>query len=441
MNAARLLRLALDPTQILAAQGMQADPWQRDFLLGTDRQVLLNCCRQAGKSTVTAALALHTALFRPRSLVLLLAPTHRQSLELFRKVLAAYDAIGRPIGAIADAPSTGRLELASGSRVVALPGKGGTIRGYSRVTLLLIDEAAQVSDELYRAVRPMLAVSQGRLVCLSTPFGQRGFFFEEWHSEGPWRRVSISCRECPRITEEFVHEEERALGREWVDQEYRCQFTSVAGLVYPEFGGSLIDDWPRPEGRAVGGIDWGFRNPFAAVWGILDREDVLWIGWERYGRNQTLEEHLQAIHETMTGNPSCPRREQTIWYADPSGPEWIERCLRLGWKVTKGDNDIHLGIAAVTERLRTGRLKVMRARCPNLVAESRLYRYPTPAERAVAGENPIDANNHALGALRYLVSQIDSLYLARRRFGSPGPGDSRKPPDDPMRNEPLWTPR
>ena len=65
-----------------------------------------------------------------------------------------------------------------GSRIISLPGDEKNIRGYSGVTLLVIYEAARVSDVLYRSVRPMLAVSKGRLVCLSTPFGKRGWFLD-----------------------------------------------------------------------------------------------------------------------------------------------------------------------------------------------------------------------------------------------------------------------
>src|SRR5579884_468917 len=39
--------MALDPWLILKAQGIAVDPWQRDLLLCADRQLLLNCCRQA----------------------------------------------------------------------------------------------------------------------------------------------------------------------------------------------------------------------------------------------------------------------------------------------------------------------------------------------------------------------------------------------------------
>src|SRR5262249_7078265 len=99
MSPEKLLALALDPSLILQARGLPPDPWQRDILLSSERQVLLNCSRQSGKSTVVCALALHTALFKPKALVLLLSPSQRQSGEIFRKVTEAYNAIGRPVRA------------------------------------------------------------------------------------------------------------------------------------------------------------------------------------------------------------------------------------------------------------------------------------------------------------------------------------------------------
>src|SRR5207249_3146916 len=69
----------------------------------------------------------------------------------------------------------------------------------------------------------------------------------------------------------------------------------------------------------------------------------------------------------------------------------------------------------VTARLRTGRLWINNQRCPNLAAEAKLYRYPSPSERALAGENPIDEHNHALGALRYLISRLDGRFLGKLR--------------------------
>src|ERR1700722_13032837 len=132
MKLRQALSLALDPGLILSAQGLTADPWQRDFLLCSDRQVLLNCCRQSGKSTTAAALAVHTALFRSPALVLVLSPGLRQSGELFRKIKDAYNAVGRPAGPTVENQTT--LELSCGSRTVSLPGQESTLPTYSNGT-------------------------------------------------------------------------------------------------------------------------------------------------------------------------------------------------------------------------------------------------------------------------------------------------------------------
>jgi hypothetical protein len=192
---------------------------------------LLLCSRQAGKSSVAGALALQTALTRPRSLVLLLSPTLRQSGELFRdKMLPLWRALGRPL---CDRPPTQlTLELSNGSRVISLPGSEEGVRCFSGVRLLIVDEAARVSDDLYRAVRPMLAVSHGRLICMSTPFGKRGIFYEEWTATRTWERVLIRADQCPRITPEFLKEEREALGDRWFNQEYMCSFEDMIGALF-----------------------------------------------------------------------------------------------------------------------------------------------------------------------------------------------------------------
>src|SRR5207253_895216 len=107
------------------------------------------------------------------------------------------------------------------------------------------------------------------------------------------------------------------------------------------------------------------------------------------------------------------------------------------WKVRKGFNDIRLGIAAVTARLRSGRLRVSRRRCPNLADEARQYRYPAEHERSLIGENPLDEHNHALGALRYLIARLDHTFIARLR--KPAPKGEKVPPTRNRDNEDLWT--
>jgi hypothetical protein len=224
------LACALDPACFARAAGIEPDDWQARMFRSTASRILLNCARQSGKSTIVATLALWTALYTPGSLILMLSPGLRQSGELFRKVLDAYRRLGRPVAA--EAETVLRLELANGSRIVALPGDQSTVRGYSGATLLCVDEASRVEDGLYYSVRPMLAVSAGRLILLTTPWGKRGVFHQEWTEGQGWERYEVPASSCPRISPAFLEEERRALGNWWYQQEYCCTFSETTDQIF-----------------------------------------------------------------------------------------------------------------------------------------------------------------------------------------------------------------
>jgi hypothetical protein len=226
------LKLALDRVAFAEKLGISPDSWQEDFLRSSSDRVLLNCSRQSGKSTMSAVIALHRALYYPGSLVLCLAPALRQSQELFGKVADFYRDLGRPV-----APQGERklsLELENGSRIITLPGSEKTIRGFSGAALLLVDEASRVDDALYFAIRPMLAVSGGALVMLTTPYGKRGVFYEEWTSGAGhgWERFEVPASQCPRIPETFLREEEESLPPFIYRQEYECSFEETEDQVF-----------------------------------------------------------------------------------------------------------------------------------------------------------------------------------------------------------------
>lgn len=238
MRAARNLierkqaELAHDPVALARRAGIEPDKWQADVLRSTVQQMILLCSRQSGKSTVTSLLALHQAIHTPNSLVLLLAPALRQSQELFRKLRTAQAAL-LPLPVPVVEESALRTEYANGSRIVCLPGKEATIRGFSGVSLLVVDEAARVPDALYASIRPMLAVSGGHIVLLSTPFGKRGFFHQEWENGGEaWHRAKITAYDCPRISKEWLDTERKAIGDWWFAQEYLCEFVDALDQVF-----------------------------------------------------------------------------------------------------------------------------------------------------------------------------------------------------------------
>jgi hypothetical protein len=217
---------ALDPAALFEAGGRLPDPWQSDFLRSRSRRQLLLTGRQMGKSVTAAASAVHQAVYVPGSLVLILSPSLRQSGEAFRKCLDLYRVVSD--SAPSSDESALKLTLKNRSRIVSLPGEGETIRGFSGVSLLIIDEASRVPDELVVAVRPMLATSGGRLVALTTPAGRRGWFYDAWIDGGPtWERTLVPASDCPRISASFLAEERRAVGERAYLQEYQCRFMDV----------------------------------------------------------------------------------------------------------------------------------------------------------------------------------------------------------------------
>jgi Terminase large subunit, T4likevirus-type, N-terminal len=247
------LVLALDRVEFARTLGMVPDSWQEDLLGSEAPRVLLNVARQAGKSTVAALIALHRALYHPGSLVLILAPSERQAKETFSKVTAFYSKLGATIPADSDRKLG--MELANGSRIEALPGTEKTIRGFSGAALLIVDEAARVADELYYAIRPMLAVSGGRLMMLSTPYGKRGVFYGEWTGGEGWERYEIPANQCPRIPPSFLEAERRSMPEWWFAQEYLCEFRETEDQIFSHDMIEAARSDELPEYRFQGDLD------------------------------------------------------------------------------------------------------------------------------------------------------------------------------------------
>jgi hypothetical protein len=216
---------------VRAKLGLAPDERQADVLRANTRRAILNCCRQWGKSTVIAAKAVELSVRNPGSLTLVVGPGERQSSEFVRKAETFTARLGiRPRG---DGFNATSLAYPNGSRMVGLPASEATIRGFSAVSLLVIDEASKVSDDLYLALRPMLAVSNGALWIMSTPWGRHGFFYDTWTRGGDhWLRIKATGPECPRIRAEFLAEERIVMGDRIFRREYLCEFDDLQAAVF-----------------------------------------------------------------------------------------------------------------------------------------------------------------------------------------------------------------
>jgi hypothetical protein len=226
---------AADPVLLAEAAGIVCDDWQSALLREMPKRALLNCSRQSGKSTTCALMALHVLVYEPGSLTVVTAPSARQSAELLRTVRMLHGKLGDSAPAL-DRDNVFSIEAANGSRILAVPGgdEGKNIRGLAHARLLLVDEAARVSDGLIGALRPMLATNRdGALVMLSTSAGRRGKFFEYWTNDDPtWTRVRVAASDCPRISAEWLERERRELGESRFQEEYQLTFLDSSAAAF-----------------------------------------------------------------------------------------------------------------------------------------------------------------------------------------------------------------
>ncbi len=223
------LAAGLSPVQFAAGLGFEAEPWQRELLVSTARRLVLNCARQVGKTSTVAIRALHTAVYRRDSLVLIFSPSQRQSDEMLLRIKAMYRTLGR---AKASKDSGSELLLENGSRIVSLPGTESTTRGFAAARLVILDEAARVPDEIFAGVLPMVA-SDGVLMALSTPWGRRGWFFElNQDVQNGWQKHKVTCYESGQYAPERIAEMKSTVGSFMFASDYECVFGDTDSQMF-----------------------------------------------------------------------------------------------------------------------------------------------------------------------------------------------------------------
>lgn len=265
------------------------------------KRVIFNCSRQWGKSTVGSILATHTALFQNESEVVVVSPALKQSGLFLKKVRKHMQTMGiTPRG---DGANQQSAVFPNGSRIVGLPADEDTGRGFSSVALLLVDEASRVSDEVYFSMKPSTISSHGGLWLMSTPNGQRGFFYKAWREAGIWTRVKGPATECPRFSAAQLEEDLRAMGERWFRQEYLCEFgdyeqsafrrEAIERAMRADLAPLDLKAWCAPGGPVCFlGVDFGQRRDYSAIVGLEAAK-------REVGRNAvTFQMEERAFYET-----------------------------------------------------------------------------------------------------------------------------------------------
>ena len=287
------------------------------------------------------------------------------------------------------------------------------------------DEGGQLSKKAFNAIVGRTGAKQGSILVTTTPYvGPDGFgpLHNEWYpmwlaNDKNYYIVQFSSIENPTYPMEEYERAKRTMTAETFESRYDGKFTSVEGLVYPTFYRTHIEmktqvfkKMLESPGKFIGGIDFGWQDPFAAICGFLSEnedfgEDVLYIWYERYRSMVPIAQHARSLPKFDD--------KTIIWFADWS-PELIKtlkkfgHCVRRAKKrfVVKNFRGISAKIQMVNARILQGKLKVITSRAPALCAEAISYVYPSKEEEII-GELPVDKDNHAMDALGYLITGID----------------------------------
>lgn len=226
-----MLAEALDPMAFARRRGFVPEDWQSRLLRTTAPRVAVPCGRQVGKTQTTSYKALNVALTHPGRDILIISPTQRQSVEMLARIKTIYRGM-RQAGKLTK-DNDAEIGLANGSRVVSLPGTEGTVRGFANVRLLIIDEAARVDDGVFASVLPMVG-SDGQIMALSTPWGQRGWFYvlcEEAPGNG-WEKHHISVYESAQWSPQRIAEVRASVGSFVFDSDYLAVFGDTTDQLF-----------------------------------------------------------------------------------------------------------------------------------------------------------------------------------------------------------------
>lgn len=208
----------------MTSKKQELDDWQEE-VLKTEGNIVLRSGRQVGKSTIIALKAAKYALDNPKKNILVIASVERQALLLFEKILSNLHNTNKAmIKKGKDRPTKHKLCLTNGSVIHCLPTglSGYGIRGFT-IDLLIADEAAFIPEEVWTAVTPMLAITRGHIILLSTPFGKGGYFYRCFNDES-FTNFHISSEDCPRKNQEFLDQEKKRMSILQYAQEYLGEF-------------------------------------------------------------------------------------------------------------------------------------------------------------------------------------------------------------------------
>lgn len=217
-----------------------------------------------------------------------------------------------------------------------------------------------------------------------------------------------SSLENKYLSNSFLESLKESYSGTFYRQEVEGEFTSFEGLVYPSFTHANIISVQALKNIGmkyyVGGIDFGFTNPYVSVIIGIDNNDRAYVLKEIYQRRILTSDMIKLIKDWRE---ELHLHKLPMFSADPSEPALISEMQQGGLNVAKADNEVLKGIQTVSGFLTIkadGRPSLfVSEECQNTINEFNMYRFPDEKEGKVNKDTPLKINDHAMDAIRYAL--------------------------------------
>lgn len=269
-----------------------------------------------------------------------------------------------------------------------------------------LDEAAQMRAGVWDVVIGRLRVGNPKAWITTTPAGFNWVYRYFVERKDPnYLMVQAGTAENTYLPDDYIEDLKAAYTGEFARQELDGEFTLFEGLVYSEFRlATHVVPFDVNEGwQKVRSIDYGYTNPFVCLFGAVDEDGRLYVYDEHYQAKQLISHHAQAIKK---------REGQFSWTVADHDAQDNAEMRAQGIVTINAKKDVTAGIQKVKARLAVQgdsrpRLYI-HPRCENLIREIQSYRWAESRDGANEKEEPVKENDHAMDALRYMVTQLET---------------------------------
>ena len=393
---------------------MLLHPAQKEIVKNKARFKVLLAGRRFGKTVLAIETMVYAAVSKDDARIVYIAPTFQSARDI------AFEQLKKRTLTIAHQVNETRLEVEvrnkfKGTSKILLRSWDSveTLRGQA-FDLIILDEVAQF-DHFWtgwqEVLRPTLTDKKGQTLFISTPLGFNHLYdlYNTELTDKDFKSFHFTSNDNPYIPKDEIDRAKETLPPDRFAQEYEASFQKTQGLVYKEFSRekhlyATLTESGRMQKLA--GIDFGYRNP-AAVFDIRFDGEAVQVDDEWYKTERTdaqIADYVRACNFNAV-------------YPDPENAGGIEELRRKGVnvrEVIKGKGSVKAGIQMVRELLIRNKLKINK-RCVNLISEFEMYSYDENRNERNEQEDPIKANDHALDALRYVISSCLPMIQKQER--------------------------